>query len=440
MYYVLLFLLYLCFSYLAWKNFNFVLCFIFLLLPTYRVQFEIFNIPFNFLSGLIWVLILIFFIKNFSAIPNIFKNIKEKLKNKDNIFYSLRRPIILILISSYIAVFVSSDYMKALGIFKSYFLESLFFFVILVSSLKDKKDIKRCIYFLQILAFLIFGLAIYQRLTGNLIFNTTDILEQNRVTTFFGYPNANGLILLPIFFLTFINLLSDKKIWLKIFNILTLILSFIVIYLAKSESAIIAIFAGLIIFAVFKIIKNKKFILISSISIIILAFLFPFVTKAPKTIDLPDAYQYNLKQKILLQDLSGQIRRQMYFETKNYLKDNIMFGAGLVGYQSKIIDYHKFDYVETFLYPHSIFLNIWVSLGLFGLVGFFWLSILFILKLVNDLSKTNFILLVTFLAIIIQGIVEVPYFKNDLSIIWWFVFAIYLINSKRNTNLSIDNY
>ena len=440
MYYVLLFLLYLCFSYLAWKNFNFVLSLVFLLLPTYRVQFEVFGFPFNFLSGIVWILILVFFIKNFRVIPNIFKNVKEKLRNKNNIFYSFRWPIIFILVSSYVAVFISSDYMKALGIFKSYFLESLFFFVILVSSFKYKKDIKRSIYFLQILVFFIFGLAIYQRFTGNLIFNTTDVLEQNRVTTFFGYPNANGLILLPIFFLSFINLLSDKKIWLKMFNILTLVLSFVVIYLAKSESAIVAIFAGLIIFVVFKIIKNKKFILISSILIILLALLFPFVVKPPKIIDLPDAYSYNLKQKILLQDLSGQIRRQMYFETKNYLKDNVVFGAGLVGYQSEIINYHKFNYVETFLYPHSIFMNFWVSLGLFGLIGFLWLIVLFVLKLTKDLSKNNLILLVTFLVIIIQGIVEVPYFKNDLSIIWWFVFAIYLIYNKHDANLSIDNY
>ncbi len=69
-------------------------------------------------------------------------------------------------------------------------------------------------------------------------------------------------------------------------------------------------------------------------------------------------------------------------------------------------------------------------MGIFGLIGFLWLSILLIIKLVKDLSKENLILLIVFLAIIIQGIVEVPYFKNDLAIIYWLVISGYLIYRK----------
>ncbi len=441
---LIIILFYILFGVLAWKNFKLALYLVFLLLPTYRVQFEIFNLPFNLLSGIIWVLVLIFFIKNFKNIPSLFKDFRDNFKSKKNIFQSFRWPIILILIMAYIAVFVADNTIAALGLFKAYFLEAIFFFMLLVFSsflsnnkglqpfVKDvarkrKSFFENCIYALQILVFFIFGIALYQKLTGNFIFNTTNILEQGRVTTLFGYPNANGLILLPIFFLSFINLLRDKKIWLKLFNIITLILSVIVIYWAGSESALIAIIAGLILFILFKIIKNKKLILIISLLIVLISLLLPFVVKAPQQIDEPGTVDYTLKQKILLQDLSGQVRRQMCSETIAYLKDYPILGTGLGAYQEKIVPYHQTDYIEIFLYPHHIWLNFWTSLGIFGLIGFLWLSILLIIKLTSNLSKENLILLIAFLAIIIQGIVEVPYFKNDLAIIWWLIIAGYII-------------
>ncbi len=210
----LLIAFYILFGFLAWKNFRFALYSVFLLLPTYRVQFSLsagvltkvglFNLPFNLLSGIIWILVLIFFIQHIKSVPNLFKNFKNKLKNKNNIFIFFRWTIILIVISAYIATFFGKDSIGALGLFKSYFLEAIFFFVLLVLNLK-KENFKKCIYSLQILVFLIFGVALFQKLSGDFIFNTTNILEQGRVTTLFGYPNANGLILLPIFFLTFIN-------------------------------------------------------------------------------------------------------------------------------------------------------------------------------------------------------------------------------------------
>lgn len=407
----------------SWRNFELSLCSVFLLLPTYRVQFAIFGFPFNLLSLIIWIIIAVFFIKNIKKIPYLFKDFKKSVKSK-NIFFPLRSSIILILISSYSAVFFSSNKLRAFGIFKSYFLESLFLFVILALTIKSKQQFKKIIYSLGILSIFIFFLGLYQKLTGDFAYNTTDIIEQGRITTFFGYPNANGLILLPIFFLTLLNLFEDKKISLKIFNILVLILSFVIIFWARSESAIIAIIAGLIIFGIFKLFKNKKFYIFVVSGVLLLSFLFPFIVSEPNKIDEPGAKIYSTKEKILLQDLSGQIRRQMWKETISFLKNKPITGSGLVGYKENMINYHKFDYIEIFLYPHNMFLNFWVSLGILGFIGFFWLIIgVFSVSIKNYFngSKEQIFILITFLAVIIQGIVEVPYFKNDLSILWWFI-------------------
>ncbi len=435
---LMIILFYIFFALGASRNFKLALYSVFLFLPTYRVQFNIFGLPFNLLSGVIWILVLVFFIKNIKYLSNLFRNFKKKLKSKNNIFNSFRWPIILIIISAYSATFWASDLLRADGLFKSYFLEAIFFFILLVFNLK-KNDFQYCVYSLQILAFLIFGVALYQKLSGNFIFNTSNILEQGRVTTFFGYPNANGLILLPVFFLSLINLFKDKKIFLIIFNFLTLIFSLIVIYWARSESALVAIIMGLLLLIAFKIIKNKKFILTISLSILFVSLLLPFVVKAPLKIDEPGTVHYTIIQKLFLQDLSGQIRRQMWHETTRYLKDYPLTGAGLSAYQEKIKPYHQTKYIEIFLYPHQIWLNFWVSLGIFGLLGFLWLSVLLIFNLTKKLSPENLILLITFLVIIIQGAVEVPYFKNDLAIIWWLVLAGYFTFNLPNYNNLISN-
>ncbi|MDD4290430.1 MAG: O-antigen ligase family protein [Patescibacteria group bacterium] len=411
------------FGFLCFKNFNLGIYLSFLLLPSYRVQFDILGFPMNLLSIIVWIIVFVFFVKNIKKIPNLFRNFKQNITT-NSFFKNFRWPISIILITSYIAIFYSSSQIKALGIFKSYFLECLFFFIILAFTITTKKQFKNIIYSLGILSILIFILGLYQKLTGDFAFNTNDIIEKGRITTFFGYPNANGLILVPIFFLNLLNLFEDKKIYLRIFNILVFILIIFAIFWSKSESAIIAIISGLIIFASFKFFNNRKYFIFVVSCILLISFSFPFLIKAPNKIDEPNTKIYSIKEKLLLQDLSGQIRRQMYKETIDFIKDNPIKGAGLVGYQEKIVNYHKFDYIEIFLYPHNIFLNFWVTLGIFGLIGFVCLIIEFMricIKSYFNNSKEQIFILLTMLAVVIQGIVEVPYFKNDLSIIWWFI-------------------
>lgn len=411
------------------KSLNNALYFLFILLPTYRVQFDILGFPMNLLSCFIWIVVFAWFIKNFRnivlSLRGLFSKPIQVIKNK-NIFGSFKWPIILILISAFISVLVSYDTTKALGLFKSYFLESIFLFVVMVSSIKNKKQFKNIIYSLGFLGILIFILSLYQKLTGNFTFSTTGIIEDNRVISFFGYPNANGLILVPMFFLNLLNLLQDKKIYLKVFNVLVFLTSFIIVFWSKSESAIIAMIAGLLIFLSFKLINHKKFFYFVSFGIILVALLFPYIAKSPQTVDVPSDKVYSIKEKLLLQDLSGQIRRNMYGETKQLLKEKPIFGSGLNGYQNDSIKYHKYDYIEIFLYPHSIFMNFYVSLGLFGMLGFLWLTINLIRSTIAKYfsgSRDQIFILLIMLAIIIQGVVEAPYFKNDLSIVWWVVFV-----------------
>ncbi len=85
--------------------------------------------------------------------------------------------------------------------------------------------------------------------------------------------------------------------------------------------------------------------------------------------------------------------------------------------------------VEIYKYPHNIFLNFWTELGLTGMVLFALVigKFLFIgLKLLETDCRNKGIILGligAMMAIFIHGLVDVPYFKNDLSVLFWIIVA-----------------
>jgi len=171
--------------------------------------------------------------------------------------------------------------------------------------------------------------------------------------------------------------------------------------------------------------KNTRYYFLLLIILAVIAFLF-----------IPQINSY-LTEKLLLQDYSGFIRRLIWSETGKMLSDNWLLGAGLAGYQAKIAPYHLPTF-EIFLYPHNIILNFWSELGILGMFSFFWLIILFLYKnlkayLKNKTNLLNLTLLLITIQILVHGLVDAPYFKNDLSILFWIIIGIYVVNKNIST-------
>ncbi|PIR77413.1 MAG: hypothetical protein COU30_02580 [Candidatus Magasanikbacteria bacterium CG10_big_fil_rev_8_21_14_0_10_38_6] len=93
-------------------------------------------------------------------------------------------------------------------------------------------------------------------------------------------------------------------------------------------------------------------------------------------------------------------------------------------------------WIEVFHHPHNLFLTIWVNTGLIGLIGFVWVlvwfyrvGLSFIMKhKKKDISTNTNHLLVLFLlatmtSILVTGLVDSPYIKNDYSLLFWFLVA-----------------
>lgn len=104
------------------------------------------------------------------------------------------------------------------------------------------------------------------------------------------------------------------------------------------------------------------------------------------------------------------------------LADNPLLGAGLNGYPTALAPYHDATFYEIFQYPHNIFLNVWSELGLLGLTG---LIIGAVLIARTTWRRKNDVLVLAFsaalLVMLIHGLVDVPFFKNDLAILTGFL-------------------
>jgi len=446
---VLYFLLFLFLSRLNLKMAVLVLIFS---LPSYLIRFNIFSVPTTLLEVMI-LIVFTFFL--FNKRKEIFKNTTKKWAQK--IPYPFSWEIILILALSFVAIFIADLNSSALGIFKAYFLDPIFLFIVIVNIFRSEKDIKKIFYALSLSALTVSLVAIWQKITGQFIFNEFWANPENRrVVSFFGYPNAVALYLGPIIPISiglFIYKIKERgslNSFLKqLILFITILSSCLAIYFSKSKGAILAI--GLsFVFVIFILIKRKYkiYLLILFLALI------------------PSFYFYkkdwiNLK---LSSSLSYQIRLIGWQETTSMLNDgNFLWGAGLANYQNKIKEYHQEGFffnkdsdpdfkrkiiifddkyraerwqpLEIYLYPHNIFLNFWTEIGLIGAIIFMFLifkSLFISLKagLKEKNSKESFLYLGIFsslLIITIHGIFDVPYFKNDLSVLFWVILSILAI-------------
>ncbi|MFC1612569.1 O-antigen ligase family protein [Patescibacteria group bacterium] len=401
------------------------------LLPTYLLRFEIFGFSSTVLEVMIWAIFLGWITKQITSrgakcCPLSLQAMFPKrgplsiLKSRLNF---IKWPLGLFFISSIIAIFVAPDFIKAFGLWRAYFLESIIVLFLFLAIIKNKKDFEKIIFGLSFSALYLSLYAIGQRFFGIPIIEPWQ--KELRVTSVFPYPNALGLYLGPIIILMLGTALKNLKLksLTSYFLLLTSFLSLIAIMLAQSDGAIFAVVAALLIFVLLNAFLNKKYkggIIILLLVLIAGGLLFGAL--AP------------VNEKILLKDWSGFVRLTMWKETWNMLKDNWFFGAGINGFQEKIIPYHESrEWMEIYLYPHNIILNFWSELGLLGLAAFLWLlekfgKICYKLILSERKSRIYIITAISAMAVIlIHGLVDVPYFKNDLSILFWIIVSMPLI-------------
>jgi O-antigen ligase len=124
-------------------------------------------------------------------------------------------------------------------------------------------------------------------------------------------------------------------------------------------------------------------------------------------------------------------RSELWRNTLRMLKDHPLFGAGLSGFTERLGPYWNATHIDRFIDPHNIVLNFWSETGLLGLFAFAWIVIGgFVVSWrgwrhsESDWRAIHLGVFVALVAVVIHGLIDVPYFKNDLSFEFWTLLAL----------------
>ncbi|PSO45320.1 MAG: hypothetical protein BRC22_01155 [Parcubacteria group bacterium QH_9_35_7] len=448
MYTLLLIIFFLCFTFITIVNLQRGLFFLFLLLPTYLIDINIGPLPTNMLEIMLGIIVLVWAFQKRAQLVTRCKQIYS------NNFYFIIGAFLFILAAT-ISIFNGIDPVEALGEWKSFYIEPIILTIVLATTLKTKAQLKNILSAILISGFVTSLLAIYQHFTGAWV--PYSFWENNnafRVTGWYGFPNAVGHFLAPTVIIgvyliydyfknstkgiankikevfldciphlnkestTFLRLKSK---WITILAILSAPAALLGIIFAKSTGAIVGVVGGLAILILFT--KFRWWAIGVGLACLMIVFYLPSDSM--------------LKQELLLKNRTGQLRINMWRQTYNFLSDNPISGAGISAYKEKIVPYRKNPNIETFHHPHNLWLTIWVNLGLLGFTAFNWVLIWFYkqsffetkynnIKLNQELALFSTSLFTTFL---VMGLVDSPYIKNDLALLFWFPIALMLVKN-----------
>ena len=128
---------------------------------------------------------------------------------------------------------------------------------------------------------------------------------------------------------------------------------------------------------------------------------------------------------------STSVRLQVYEISLNLALQNPLPGIGLGQFEQQyqevavsVLGEAPFEW--NMLHPHNIFLAFWLNMGLAGLVAFVWLCGKALLWLTEEDTKERPLAALMVVVILVHGLFDTPYFKNDLAFQFWLLMAILL--------------
>lgn len=434
------------FSVISYYKFEWALALLFLLLPTYLIRFNIGPIPTTLLESMIIIISIIWITQGG-------KDLIAKMKNIVFEYKFLSISILIFILAATISIFTSVNPIGALGEWKAFYIEPIVISLILITSIKNRSQLNLIITALLISGLITGIFAIIQQLTGGWMVPTAFWENNNsyRVTAWYGYPNGVGMYLAPMVSLAIYlvnealnkilnlkrkniftilkdwwnklipkyNNYTDRTSWVKLMvGLFTPPIAILGVIFAKSTAAMVGITgaAGIML-----LLYNQTRWWTIGVGIAFLSILVALPKSNP------------VKQELFFQNRSAQIRIDMWKETYWFLQDRPFLGAGIASYKERIIPYHQKRHIEIFHHPHNLFLTIWVNLGLLGLVGFIGILVWFFYYGISQLTNNRqsyitMFAVATMVLFLVFGLVDSPYIKNDMAILFWLPLVMLILN------------
>lgn len=340
------------------------------------------------------------------------------------------------LVAALIAVAVSGEKAAAFGIWKGWLLVPVVFAWTVQANFAKREFWKPlaalfaalCIISLWGIAQKI-GLAealFYQ--VGNQTFS--QYISQGRVFGPFDSPNFLAMFIVPSMFLTLSLAEVIKNMLGKVLFYASYVLPVLALVFTTSRGGLVALVSATAVWLFFRFAYTKR----SEPGASVLA------TVVVGMVGLVNLVYLLVVTKTLTLSGSDGLRTQIYHYAAVLLEKYYLLGLGLGQFQKKIAEISLGDHVfqtdglSYALHPHNLLLSLWLNLGLLGLILFGWLVISFFKNSLNSEPRLRAGAIAAMTAILVHGLFDTTYFKNDLAAIFWLVFVISIIaKNEKNT-------
>jgi O-antigen ligase len=409
---------------LEWGIYLIVFC-----LPLYLLRFSIFNIPTTVLELMIYALFVFWLIKvKWTGIKEVIIKIRKIIL-----------PIILILIGVSVATIFSWNLRASAGIWKAWFIDPILFFIVIVSVVKNSEQIKKIFYSLIFSGFVVSVISLIYLIQGKLD-------ASGRLQAFYTSPNYLAMYLAPVLIASFWVLFfrfprsaqraelrvepsapptsvgdharfglktRSRTIPKTILLIINCLLLIVVLLLTKSFGAWLGIIVALVFGLIVCLPKIKpaqcwsasggKIIWGIIFCLLAIVLIFGF-----------------LKINSIQGKLSLSSRLEIWQRAWQVFKIYPIVGIGPGTFEDFFVPYPRWGVPQ----PHNLYLAFLLQAGIIGFIGFVWLVVWFfqngfknLFKVYN--SKFMVILMSVMIYVLIHGLVDTTYWKNDLSVMFW---------------------
>lgn len=405
----------------ALKKFNWALGFLIVAFPAYVVRLKFGSLPSTLLEvvfGVVFLAWLILYVR--VDLPVLFTKIREH-----RYFFAL---FALFFVASLLGVAVSDMVILSFGQWRAYFLEPMVLFLILVARSRALSP-GQLVWPLAISTLSLSVYAVVQKFTGfGIATPEWTAAATRRVTAFYTSPNAVALYLAPLIFLGVAfaaKLYKENKQREAGSMVVIVAASLMAIAFTFSQGALIALAAGFVVFIALIGYKKSALFLVGSGVVLVGVLVF-----SPNALPL---HYKSAGNRVILWRYSQE------FLTAS--PKNFVLGAGVRQFFRKIQKpYYDVKKLERLIYPHNIFLNFWTETGLLGMLSFasiyaYMLHGAYVVYRQGD-KIWGAGLVAMLVVFFVHGLIDVPYFKNDLAMLFWVLAALVLLfNTKNNETM-----
>ena len=374
------------------------------LVPAYTIRWHIGPLPTTLLEGAILVTITVFAAESVSQ------------KTVPHWRSALMAPAILFLIAGAISVVAAPDHRAALGLYRAYFIEPIAFGAVLINVIKTPIRALWVVGGLSLGA-TVAGVANSAVVINALRHHTYDVVNTPPVVIY-NTANAVALYLVPLIALAGAIALYGQSRRDRLVAAAFALIGSACVLLSFSRGGYLALAAVTLGLAL----THRRRWMLMGAGLLVTAALMLIPT-------LRDRVLTNLDPTNGHNTLVG--RFHLWSVALQMLRDHPLFGAGLSGFSTVIGPYWNPTNIDQFTYPHNIVLNSWTETGLLGVAAFGWILVTGMMvawrgwrTAPSNWQAIHLGVLLALVAVVVHGLVDVPYWKNDLSFEFWVLLSL----------------